>query len=88
MVKFDYKLDNSDHTMSVKKRGEKITMLIVYLDIVITGNDTCEITNVKRRLASEFERKTSKKLQYYFGFEVSRSPGEASFHNESIRWTF
>ncbi|KAL8104492.1 hypothetical protein AgCh_028637 [Apium graveolens] len=76
MVRFGYKQGNSDHTMFVKRKGEKITVLIVYVDdIVITSNDTCEIADVKRRLASEFEMKDLGKLRYFLGIEVSRSPG-------------
>ncbi|KAL8145769.1 hypothetical protein AgCh_003786 [Apium graveolens] len=65
VVRFAYKQRNSDHTMFVKRKGEKITVLIVYVDdIVITGSDTCEIADVKQRLASEFEMKDLGKLRY------------------------
>ena len=58
IVEFGYKQSNSDSTMFVKRKGEKITVLIVDVDdIVITGNNTCEIADVKQRLASEFEMK-------------------------------
>ncbi|KAL8146639.1 hypothetical protein AgCh_004391 [Apium graveolens] len=76
VVRFGYKQGNSDHTMFVKRKGEKVTVLIVYVDdIVIIGNDTCEIADIKRRLASEFEMKDLGKLRYFLGIEVSRSPG-------------
>ncbi|KAL8108782.1 hypothetical protein AgCh_025025 [Apium graveolens] len=64
VVRFGYKQGNSVHTMFVKRKSEKITVLIVYVDdIVITDNDTCEIVDVKRRLASEFEMKDLGKLR-------------------------
>ena len=52
----------------------KIAILIVYVDdIILTGNDTIEIRNLKRILASEFEVKDLGFLRYFLGMEVART---------------
>jgi hypothetical protein len=47
----------------------------VYVDdIVITGDDTNEIVNLKKHLAQEFEVKDLGQLKYFLGIEISRGP--------------
>jgi Reverse transcriptase (RNA-dependent DNA polymerase) len=47
-------------------------MLIVYVDdIIITGNDEGEITQLKAKLRKEFEVKDLEQLRYFFGIEVA-----------------
>ena len=44
MIHIGYKQSNADHTLFYKRNGEKLAILIVYVDdIVITGNDVREI---------------------------------------------
>ncbi|KAK8945162.1 hypothetical protein KSP39_PZI008022 [Platanthera zijinensis] len=74
MVSFGYSQSNADHTLFIKYRLGKITVLIVYVDdIVITGDDHEEIQNLKQKLAREFEVKDLGKLKYFLGIEVARS---------------
>jgi hypothetical protein len=74
MISFGYTQSNADHTLFIRHRGGNMTLLIVYVDdIVITGNDHQEITNLKKRLAEEFERKDLGRLRYFLGIEVAWS---------------
>jgi hypothetical protein len=75
MIQMGYKQSNADHTLFYKCNMKNITILIVYVDdIVITGDDTKSIDQLKAKLASEFEVKDLGPLRYFLGIEVSRSP--------------
>ena len=70
----NYKQSNADHTLFYKRDGDKLTVLIVYVDdIIITGNHKDEIKKLKKQLAQEFEVKDLGLLRYFLGIEVSRS---------------
>ena|SRR5436190_1871208 len=52
-----------------------MTLLIVYVDdIVLTRDETEEISSLKQKLANEFEIKDLGALKYFLGIEVARSP--------------
>ncbi|KAA0059995.1 Beta-galactosidase [Cucumis melo var. makuwa] len=70
-----YSQGHSDHTLFTKafKTG-KIAILIVYVDdIVLTGDDQTEISQLKQRMGDEFEIKDLGNLKYFLGMEVARS---------------
>ena len=74
MRKFGYEQSNSDHTLFLKKEKNHITCLIIYVDdIIITGNNEEEISNLKEKLFKEFEMKDLENLKYFLGIEVFRS---------------
>ena len=78
MKKFGYKQSNSDHTLFLNKEKGRITCLIIYVDnMVITGNNEEEISNLKK-LFMEFEMKDLGNLKYFLGIEVLRSKREIS----------
>ena len=48
MKRFGYEQSNSDHTLFLKKNNGRITCLLVYVDdMVITGDDAKEISNLE-----------------------------------------
>ena len=58
----------------LKKRNGLITCLVIYVDdMVITGDDTKEIDDLKGRLFLEFEMKDLGNLKYFLGIEVLKS---------------
>ena len=74
MVKHGFKQSHSDHTLFLKKRNDKVTCLIIYIDdMIITGDDVEEIQNLKESLIKEFEMKDLGALKYFLGIEVLRS---------------
>jgi hypothetical protein len=74
IIQIKYKQSNADHTLFYKHDGDKLVVLIVYVDdIIITRNYEEEIKKIKKHLAQEFEVKDLRLLCYFLGIEVSRS---------------
>ncbi|KAA0054971.1 Cysteine-rich RLK (receptor-like protein kinase) 8 [Cucumis melo var. makuwa] len=61
-----------DHTLFTKvSKTVKIVILIVYVDdIVLTGDDQTEISQLKQRMGDEFEIKDLGNLKYFLGMKV------------------
>ncbi|GKD13118.1 putative RNA-directed DNA polymerase [Tanacetum coccineum] len=75
MKRYGFKQSNSDHTLFLKNRKNRVTCLIIYVDdMVITRNDEEEIKRLKEGLFIEFEMKDLGNLKYFLGIEVLRSP--------------
>ncbi|KAA0063808.1 putative mitochondrial protein [Cucumis melo var. makuwa] len=70
-----YSQGHSDHTLFTKvSKTRKIAILIVYVDdIVLTGDDQTEISQLKQRMGDEFEIKDLGNMKYFLGMEVARS---------------
>lgn len=74
MKKFGYTQSNADHTLFLKRASEKLIALIIYVDdMVVTGNDPEDMSNLKSCLYSEFDMKDLGGLKYFLGIEVIRS---------------
>ena len=74
MKEFGYKQSNSNHTLFIKHREDKITTLIVYMDsMVLTGDDLEERKALQQFLTSKFEMKNLEQLKYFLGL---RSQGQ------------
>ncbi|KAM0050765.1 putative RNA-directed DNA polymerase [Helianthus debilis subsp. tardiflorus] len=74
MKNYGFMQSNSDHTLFLKRRGNFITCLIIYVDdMIITGDDKEEISKLKKNLFEEFEMKDLGRLKYFLGIEVLRS---------------
>ena len=74
MRKLGYKQSDADHTLFIKQKMGKVIALIVYVDdMVVTENDSSEITTLQRQLATEFELKDLGNLKYFLRIEVVRS---------------
>lgn len=74
MKLYGFNQSNSDHTLFLKRRGELVTCLIIYVDdMIITGDDIEEISKLRENLFKEFEMKDLGRLKYFLGIEVLRS---------------
>ena len=81
MKKFGYKQSNVDHNLFLKRRGTRVTCLIIYVDdMIITGDDKKETEQLKRKLIKEFEMKNLGSLKYFLGIEVLRSKKGILYH--------
>ena len=70
-----YNQRHSNHTLFTKvSKAEIIAVLIVYVDdIVLIGDDTNEIVQLKEKMRLDFEIKDLGNLKYFLGMEVARS---------------
>ena len=70
-----YSQGQADHTLFTKaSTKDKLSVLIVYVDdIILTGDDTEEMSRLKQCLAKEFEIKDLGQLRYFLGMEIARS---------------
>ena len=74
MLDLGYKQSQGDHTLFFKhSQGGKLTVLLVYGDIIITENDLIERQLLKKKLSAEFEIKDLGTLKYFLGIEVAYS---------------
>ncbi|KAG8495219.1 hypothetical protein CXB51_012817 [Gossypium anomalum] len=63
-----------DYSLFTKKQGDKIVVLLVYVDdLLITGNDIGMIDELKRVLHSSFKMKDLGELKFFLGIEIARS---------------
>ena len=69
-----YQQAQADHSLFIKTEGNYFIALIVYVDdVVLTGNSTFEINNIKHILDSTFHIKDLGILKYFLGLEVAHS---------------
>ena len=75
MKKYGYRHENADHTMFIKRREGKVTLLIIIYvdDMVVIGDDINEMRRLQKYLSSDFEMKDLRGLEYYLGIEVAHS---------------
>jgi len=74
LISHGYKHATTDHSLFIKFSHSKITALLVYVDdVVLTGNDLDEISNITSLLHDTFKIKNLGDLTYFLGFKVARS---------------
>ncbi|GMI67901.1 hypothetical protein HRI_000459300 [Hibiscus trionum] len=63
-----------DYSMFTKKNGNKLVILLVYVeDLLITGSDQEMMDDLKKVLNQNFKMKDLGQLKYFLGIEVLRS---------------
>ena len=74
MKKYEYRKGNAGHTLFIKRKDGKVTLLIIYVDdMIVTGDDTMEIERLQGHLSSKFKMKDLGGLKYFLGIEVAKS---------------
>nr|KYP54539.1 Copia protein [Cajanus cajan] len=73
LISHGYKQCSTDYSLFLKHNFNSFTALLVYVDdIVLTGNDLAEITNITQLLDVAFKIKDLGDLRFFLGFEVAR----------------
>ena len=71
MVSLGYRQSQGDHSLFIKhSQNGKLTLLLVYVDMIITSDDEIEKQTLRERLTTQFEMKDLGKLKYFLGIEV------------------
>jgi len=74
MKAFGYQQSSSDHTLFIKHKEGKLTILIIYVDdMIVTGNNSIEKEALQTYLSREFEMKDLGPLKYFLRIKVLRS---------------
>ena len=75
MKSFNYNQCNQDHTLFYKPNNDnKILLVLVYVDdIIVTGNDEKELSNLKEKFFQAFDMKYLGILSNFLGMEVTYS---------------
>ncbi|KAE8731176.1 Detected protein of unknown function [Hibiscus syriacus] len=69
-----YEQSKFDYSLFTMRKGKKIVVLLIYVDdLLITGNDSCLINDLKNLLNKRFKMKDLGELKYFLGFEIMRS---------------
>jgi hypothetical protein len=71
---YGFQRSTSDHSVFVRHSSNPTIVLIVYVDdIVISGSDSINTTDLKTYLSKHFNTKDLGALRYFLGIEVAHS---------------
>ncbi|GMJ15208.1 cysteine-rich RLK (RECEPTOR-like protein kinase) 8 [Hibiscus trionum] len=69
-----YYQSRSDYSIFTKRKGDAMVIMLIYVDdLLITGNDSSLISELKLLLNQSFRMKDLGDLKFFLGFEVMRS---------------
>ncbi|XP_019082856.1 PREDICTED: uncharacterized protein LOC109125540 [Camelina sativa] len=75
LLNHGFKKSHMDNSLFTLQSAEGIVVVLIYVDdLIISGDNTEGIKEVKTHLKSVFDIKDLGELKYFFGIEVCRSP--------------
>lgn len=73
IIQQGYKQTQAGHTLFHRKKVDKVTSIIIYIDNIINRKRKVEIDRVKQSLAQEFEMKHLGPLRFFIGMETAKN---------------
>ena len=71
----NYQQSRADYSLFTKVTETDITLILVYVDdLLITGNSSTKLSELKTMLSQNFHMKDLGEVSYFLGLEVCRSP--------------
>ncbi|KAI3789909.1 hypothetical protein L2E82_02715 [Cichorium intybus] len=78
-----YSITTADASLFVKAIGDKVAVVLVYVDdLIITGDLDEVIAQLKENLCTRFHMKDLGKLRHFLGLEVSYENGDIMLHQQ------
>jgi len=74
IVTSGFQTSNVNFSLYVKKTNHGIVVIVIYVDLIIIGDNDANISDLKKLLKQKFEMKDLKELRYFFDIEVIQSP--------------
>lgn len=76
-------MSKADASMFIKTSGDKVVVVVVYVDdLIITGDDLDGINQVKQNLSIRFHMKDLGRLSHFLGLELHYEEGGFILHQE------
>ena len=76
-----FKQSQANHSLFVHSTGSNFTTLLIYVDdMIITGNDSACVANLKQVLDQKFSIKDLGSLKYFLGLEIARGAKRISIN--------
>lgn len=73
-MSYGFHRSHADHSVFVRRRSSGIVVMIVYVyDIILSGNDSTGIEELKQYLKDHFQTKDLGQLRYFLGIELARA---------------
>ena len=70
----DFSMAPADSSLFVKTRNGRLAIVLVYVDdLIITGDDEEEISQIKENLSVRFQMKELGRLKHFLGLEIDYS---------------
>lgn len=74
IIALGFRQSRADHSLFIYKRGKVYVVVLIYVDdVILAGNDTGKIQEIKTYLDEKFSIKDLGILKYFLGIEVARS---------------
>ncbi|XP_019435884.1 PREDICTED: uncharacterized protein LOC109342338 [Lupinus angustifolius] len=74
LLQSGYTKSLADHSLFIKHVSSSFTAILVYVDdLILTGNNMIEITEIKKLLDNEFSIKDLGELKKFLGMEIAQS---------------
>ncbi|XP_048494706.1 uncharacterized mitochondrial protein AtMg00810 isoform X2 [Beta vulgaris subsp. vulgaris] len=74
LISFGFVQSHADHSLFIQEKNDNFTAILIYVDdLIITGNNSHDIEQLKHLLSSTFHMKDLGSLSYFLGMEFTTS---------------
>ena len=86
LAQFGFLSSSHDSALFIRRTDCGVVLLLIYVDdMIITGDDASDISEVQHHLSQHFEMKDLGHLSYFLGLEVSQS--SEGYYLSQVKYT-